>query len=225
MTQAIEDIGSLPDRKVHDQEMQVIGKVTHVYAIDGDGVPVWVCVRGSFGLFNKQDVIVPLARLKEEDGELVVPYSIEHMRATPEVEGDEIDEAMDRKLRDHFSIDAADQELRADNAGYATLIPNEPVTTKKVEDPSSLETPDADRRDDETYQRLHDPGSAEAREIDAGAIANEATSKQGNSGPQDEGGAADESSGDGEDGEDTSAERPADEPSAEAESARERSGG
>ena len=48
MTQAIDDIGSLPDRKVHDQEMKEIGKISHIYAIDGDGVPVWVgCGRPS----------------------------------------------------------------------------------------------------------------------------------------------------------------------------------
>ena len=116
-------------------------------------------MRASFGLFKKQDIVIPLARLKEEDGELVVPYSLERIQATPEVDGDEIDEADDRRLRDHFGIDTADQEVRSDNSSYATLIPDEPATAKRVEDPSSLETPDADKRDDETYERLKDPGS------------------------------------------------------------------
>lgn len=224
MTQAIDDIGALPDRKVHDQEMQEIGKITHVYAIDGDGEPSWVCVRASFGLFKKQDIIIPLARLKEENGELVVPYSIDHIKDTPAPEGDdidEIDEAMDRKLRDHFAIDAADQELRSDHKGYATLVPEEPGTSKRVEDPTSLETPNADKRDDATYERLRDPGSAEAREVDAGEIANELTTNQANS----EGGAADESSGDGEEGDDTSTGRPTDQSSSEPGNQRERSGG
>ena len=39
MTAAIEDVSALPGRTVHDQEKRAIGKVEHVYAIDGDGRP------------------------------------------------------------------------------------------------------------------------------------------------------------------------------------------
>jgi hypothetical protein len=221
MTQAIDDVSALPGRTVHAQEMQSIGKVTHLYAVDGDGEPVWVAVEAKFGLFNKRTILIPLARLKEEHEELVVPYSLERIQATPELEGDEISEEDDRRLRDHYSIDAADQELRSDNSSYATLVPDEPVTAKRVEDPSSLETPDPDKRDDETYERLRDPGSAEAREIDAAEIANQATG----GGSKAQGGAADEDSGDGEAGDDTSAERPTDQSSSEPGDKRERSGG
>jgi hypothetical protein len=44
-----------------------------------------------------------------------------------------------------------------------------------VQDVDKLETPDADRRTDETRERLHDPGSGETRDVDAGAIADENT--------------------------------------------------
>ena len=184
MTAAIDDVGALPGRKVHDQERQAIGKVAHVYAIDGDGEPMWIGIKASFGLFDKREILVPLARLKEEDGELLVPYSIDHIRRAPEIESDEIDEQADRRLRDHFGIDSADQELRDDNHSYATLVTEQTGVARRVEDPESLESPNPDKRTDETYERLNDVGSAETRDVDAGQIANELTSNQAHSGDE-----------------------------------------
>jgi hypothetical protein len=60
-----------------------------------------------------------------------------------------------------------------DNNSYATLVPEGEGTARLAEDPDSLETPNADKRDDETKQRLHDPGSSDTRDVDAGAIADE----------------------------------------------------
>ena len=179
MTAAIDDVGALPGRKVHDQERQAIGKVAHVYAVDGDGEPMWIGIEASFGLFDKREIVVPLARLKEEDGDLLVPYSIDHIRRAPEIEADEIDEQADRRLRDHFGIDVADQELRDDNLSYATLVTDQEGVARRAEDPESLESPDPDKRTDETYERLKDAGPAETRDVDAGEIANELTSNAG----------------------------------------------
>jgi hypothetical protein len=196
MTAAIDDVGALPGRKVHDQERRAIGKVVHVYAIEG-GEPTWVGVEVKLGLFDKREAVVPLARLKEENGDLLVPYSLEHIRRTPEIEADEIDEQANRRLRDHFGIDAADQELRDDNFGYATLVSDEEGTARRVDDPESLESPNPDKRTDETYERLKDAGPAETRDVDAGEIANELTSNQAHSGEGESGGKG-ESEGGGE---------------------------
>jgi hypothetical protein len=182
MTAAIDDVGALPGRKVHDQERQPIGKVKHVYAIDGDGEPMWIGIAASFGLFDKREIIVPLARLKEEDGDLLVPYSLDHIRNSPEIESDEINEQDDRRLRDHFGIDVADQELRDDNVGYATLVTDQQGVARRVDDPGSLESPNPDKRTDETYERLKDAGPAETRDVDAGEIANELASNKAHSG-------------------------------------------
>jgi hypothetical protein len=180
MTAPIEDVSSLPGKKVTDQEENTIGKIKEIYAIDGDGHPMWVTVEASFGMGNKRIVFIPLARLKDEDGELRVPYSKGHIEQTPEIDASEgISPECDRQLRDHYGIDTGDQEMRKDNKSYATLIPEEEGTAKLAEDPDQLETPNADKRDDETKERLHDPGSSDTRDVDAGAIADENASKSG----------------------------------------------
>jgi hypothetical protein len=171
MTAPIDDVTSLPGRKVTDQEENTIGEIKEIYAIDGDGHPMWVTIEASTGgMSGKKTVFIPLARLKDEDGDLRVPYSKDHILNTPEVDGsDGISDECDRQLRDHYGIDRADQELRSDNDSYATLIPDEEEggTAQKAEDTDSLETPDANKVDDETRQRLEDVGSAEMRNVTA----------------------------------------------------------
>jgi hypothetical protein len=180
MTAPIQDVTSLPGTKVTDQEENPIGEVKDIYALGGDGEPAWVTVEVSFGMSDKRTVFIPLARLKDEDGELRVPYSKDHIGNTPEVDAREgISPEHERQLRDHYGIDRADQELRSDNDSYATLVPEEEGTLRVAEDADSLETPNADKRDDETRERLHDPGSNETRDVDAGAFADDNASKSG----------------------------------------------
>lgn len=168
MTSPIEDVSELPGTAVHDQMGQKIGKIKDIYAHGGDGDPSWVTVEAQGGgLGTKQTVFIPLARLKKEDDKLGVPYSANHVESCPEIENeDELSEEDERKLRDHYGIDRADQELRSDNRSYATLVPEEEGgAAARVDDPEQVETPDADRTDEETEKRLRDPGSSEIRHV------------------------------------------------------------
>jgi sporulation protein YlmC with PRC-barrel domain len=127
MASAIEDVSSLPGESVSDQEGQEIGKVKEVYKVkDGDS-PMWVTIESSLGVGETRSVFVPLARMKEEDGNIRVPYSIQRIQDAPEVEvQDELSEEDDRLLRDFYAIDLADQELRSDNQQtYAKQVPEE----------------------------------------------------------------------------------------------------
>jgi hypothetical protein len=169
MTAAIEDVSSLPGKKISDQAENPIGEVKHIYATD-DGYPMWVAVEMSSGIGAGRTVFIPLARIKDENGELRVPYSKQRIGEAPEIEGDEISAECDRKLRDYYGIDTGDQELRQDNKSYATLVPQEAGASSRVED-GEVETPDADTRTEETRERLHDPGSSEMRKVTAEDVA------------------------------------------------------
>lgn len=173
MTAPIEDVSALPGKKISDQMARPIGKITGIYAMD-DGYPMWVGVEASPGIGGKQTVFIPLARLKDEDGELRVPYSKERIIEAPEIEvEDSISAECDRRLRDYYAIDAGDQEMREDNKSYATRVPEESGSAELVEDPDELETPDADKRSDETLERLKDPGTSEARKVTASDVSHD----------------------------------------------------
>ncbi len=170
MTTPIEDVSSLPGKKITDQAENPLGKVKEIYATDG--YPMWVAVEMSSGLAKKRTVFIPLARIKDEDGVLRVPYSAQRIGDAPDVDGsDGISAECDRQLRDYYGIDTGDQELRADNKSYATLVHEEGGESQLVENVDELETPDADTRTDETRERLSDPGSAEMRHVTAEDVA------------------------------------------------------
>ena len=164
MTAPLEDISSLPGKKVSDQEGTSIGKVKEIYATDGDGHPMWVGIEGSFGSGGKRTVLIPLARLKDEDGDIAAPYSKGRIGESPEVDTSEgISAESDRELRGYYGIGTGDQELRADHNSYATLVSEEPGAASRVEDAGELETPDADKRTEESMKRLKDAQPRDAR--------------------------------------------------------------
>jgi hypothetical protein len=170
MTAPIEDVTSLPGKKISDQAENPIGEVKQIYATDG--YPMWVAVELSSGIAKQRTVFIPLARIKDEDGELRVPYSAQRLGEAPEVDdSDGISAECDRDLRDYYGIDAGDQELRSDNKSYATLVPEEGGESERVENLDELDTPDADTRTDESHERLRDPGSAEMRQVSADQVA------------------------------------------------------
>jgi|SRR5690349_13235511 hypothetical protein len=186
MTAPIEDVSALPGKKITDQAENPLGKVKEIYATDG--YPMWVAVEMSQGLANKRTVFIPLARIKDEDGELRVPYSAQRIGEAPEIDdSDGISAECDRQLRDYYGIDTGDQELRADNKSYATLVPEEGGEAKLVENVDELETPDADTRTDESRERLQDPGSAEMRKVTAEDVAHNTQESDGESGDDESG--------------------------------------
>jgi sporulation protein YlmC with PRC-barrel domain len=128
----IEDVSSLPGKKVNDQQGREIGEICEIYEQDGD--PMWVTVKSSTGMASDRVVFIPLARLKEEDDEIRVPYSIQHIQESPETEPeDELSEEQDRALRDYYSIDIGDEELRDRNESYAAQVPDSDAPVKKAE--------------------------------------------------------------------------------------------
>jgi sporulation protein YlmC with PRC-barrel domain len=134
MASAIDDVSSLPGETVCDQDGMKIGKIKQLYSA-GDGESVmWVTVESSIGIGNKREVFVPLARLKQEHDQLRVPYSSQHVQSAPEVEADEeLSDGDDRALRDYYSIDLADQEVRTDNVSYAGQIQDEDGTARQID--------------------------------------------------------------------------------------------
>ncbi len=127
MASPIEDPSSLPGKTVSDQVGEKIGKVKDVYASEGQEQPMWVTIEASTGLFASRILFAPIARLKEEDDQIRMPYSSQHLNECPEVEpGDELSEEDDRLLRDFYAIDHADQEIRSgeNEESYAAQVPD-----------------------------------------------------------------------------------------------------
>lgn len=139
------DIDDLPGETLSDQDGRKIGEIKEVCDNGGDRAPMWVFVEASFSLMKKRLVLVPVARIKEERGRFLVPYSIHHIEGSPEVEANgDLSARDDRLLRDHYGIDRADAELRTDNDSYATQVEDGPGTPP----PEAYEVQDESSSDD-----------------------------------------------------------------------------
>jgi PRC-barrel domain len=163
MASPIEDMSSLPGQTVSDQEGVDIGKVKDVYAVNDDA-PMWVTIEASTGMAGSKVVFVPIARLKEEDGNLSVPYSAQRIKEAPEVEQeDELSEEDDRMLRDYYAIDHADQEFRTEGESYASKVPDaeEPPRKISAEDASEPQGGQPGGADDEDSSDQDADGKSE----------------------------------------------------------------
>jgi hypothetical protein len=123
MASPIEDPGSLPGKTLNDQMSRKIGEIKDLYTAGEDDTPAWVSVETTIGMADKRIVFVPIARLKEEDDEIRVPYTMQRVQSSPEIEPeDQLSAENDRILRDFYAIDLADQEIRTDNESYAANV-------------------------------------------------------------------------------------------------------
>jgi hypothetical protein len=82
-----------------------------------------------------------------------------------------------------------------------------------VENPDELDTPDADTRTDESHERLHDPGSAEMRQVTAKDVAHNTQESGGNDEDRDSGKSGEDDDEDRESGEDSGEDQDRDEDS------------
>lgn len=164
MASVIEDVSRLPGETVNDQEGRKIGEVKEIYAVGENQSAMWVTVEISTGIGRNRTAFIPLARLKLERDELRTPYSAQHIRDSPEVEaGDELSEEDDRTLRDYYAIGLADQEMVDNAQSYASQVPDEEGSAKKVE-ASAVEGPVREISDTPPGERTREAYDAEREE-------------------------------------------------------------
>ncbi len=160
MALRVDDVSSLPGRKVFDQEGESVGEIKDVYGVGDDGAPMWVAIDTAAGERIGQEnedkvVVVPLGRLREEGENLSVPYSIAHVEDGPEVDaGDEISEEDDEKLRLYYAIGLADEEFRTESNSYASQVPEGKAPAQKVtDDLDGKETPGGESKERSIEER------------------------------------------------------------------------
>lgn len=126
MATPIEKPEELPGTDVYDLVGAQIGSIKQLYAGGGEGEPSWIAVKVSTGLIGREVVLVPLARLKEEDGQLRIPYTKQHLLDAPKVEsedgmsGEEV-----TRLSDYYAVGRGDQPADDNPDSYASQMPEE----------------------------------------------------------------------------------------------------
>jgi hypothetical protein len=100
-------------RTVLDRKGETIGKLGDLYLDDATDRAAYAGVRT--GLFGRHESIIPLARVVEHDGDLVVPYDSELVRDAPNIDPDAgLDDAEQQRLARHYGTSAVSTPTTSD---------------------------------------------------------------------------------------------------------------
>ena len=88
-----------------------IGSVEEIFYDDDTGTPEWVGV--GTGFLGTKRVLVPVARAELNGDALRVPYAKEHVKDSPDVDGDEIGQDTERELYAYYGLEYS--ERRSDS--------------------------------------------------------------------------------------------------------------
>lgn len=121
-------------RTVRDPDGEKIGTVGEILLDEGDR-PAWAGVRT--GLFGRSESFVPLAEMRERDGDVVVPFGADRIKDGPRVDPDaSLTQAEEDRLYAHYGVDRPapevvrhEEEVRVEPGA---MEPAERVRLKKV---------------------------------------------------------------------------------------------
>jgi uncharacterized protein (TIGR02271 family) len=128
------DLRSLFDADVYEQDGDKIGKAGQVYLDNNSGEPEWVTVKT--GLFGTKESFVPLRSASLTEGRIVVPFSKDRIKGAPRVDADgQLSPEEEDELYRYYEL----------NAGTETSEYSAPVTgTSRDESTTTTSTTDAD---------------------------------------------------------------------------------
>ncbi|WP_405911420.1 PRC and DUF2382 domain-containing protein [Streptomyces longwoodensis] len=101
-----EQISSVLDHPVFDEEGNKIGDAKHVFLDDTTGAPEWVSVKTGF--FGSNESFVPVREARVVDDHMEVPYSKSKVKDAPNVDvdsGGHLSEDEEHRLYEYYGID------------------------------------------------------------------------------------------------------------------------
>ncbi|MEU5181596.1 PRC and DUF2382 domain-containing protein [Streptomyces longwoodensis] len=121
-----EQIASVLDHPVMDEEGHKIGDAKHVFLDDTTGAPEWVSVKTGF--FGSNESFVPVRDARVVDDHVEVPYSKSKVKDAPNVDvdsGGHLSEDEEHRLYEYYGIDWDMSWARADESGEGGRIDDE----------------------------------------------------------------------------------------------------
>jgi uncharacterized protein (TIGR02271 family) len=120
----MEDVQQMQGRPVYAQEGETIGRLEEIYYDYETNQPEWIGI--GTGLFGTKRVLVPMAGVSLERDGLRVPHSKDTVKASPDVDSDEISQELEYKLASHYGVGYSEQ--RSDT-GLPEGAPDSPGDT------------------------------------------------------------------------------------------------
>jgi uncharacterized protein (TIGR02271 family) len=102
-TISFEILMQMRGKPVYDSQHEKIGSVSEIFLDDATQQPEWVGI-GAGGFFGSKQHLVPVkGAILEGDG-LMVPYSRDQVKETPDISGDEVTQEQERELYSSYGL-------------------------------------------------------------------------------------------------------------------------
>ena len=98
-----EQVAEIQGTPVYDTGGNKIGSVDDVFLDNDTGKPEWLGVAG--GLLSSSKVLIPVHGARFEGDAIAVPYTKDHVKASPEIKGDEISQQTEQELYAYYGLD------------------------------------------------------------------------------------------------------------------------
>lgn len=105
----LDDLQRAEGAPVYDAAGERIGRVEEIFYDDATNRPEWIGI--GTGFLGTKRVLVPAEGATLAEDGLRVPYAKEHVKGSPDVDGDELSPAVERELTDHYELGAASVQV------------------------------------------------------------------------------------------------------------------
>jgi uncharacterized protein (TIGR02271 family) len=95
-------------KPVFDSQHEKIGSVSEIFLDDATQQPEWVGI-GTGGLFGSKSHLVPVQGATIEGDGLMVPYSKDQVKKTPDISGDEVTQEQERQLYSSYGLEYSER--------------------------------------------------------------------------------------------------------------------
>jgi len=106
-TLTIERLQSMQGAPVHSSEGDKIGSIEEVFVDQETGQPEWIGL--GTGMLGTKRALVPVAGADVREDGVSVPYTKEQVKATPDVDSDEISQELEAQLYSHYGLGYSEQ--------------------------------------------------------------------------------------------------------------------
>ena len=101
-TLTFDDLQSAQGATVYSSDGEKIGSVEEIYVDDQTDQPEWIGL--GTGLFGTKRALVPVEGASMREGGVLVPYSKDQVKGSPDIDSDEIDQDTEAQLYGHYGL-------------------------------------------------------------------------------------------------------------------------
>jgi uncharacterized protein (TIGR02271 family) len=107
-TLTMDELMSGRGRPVYSTDGEKIGSIEEIYVDDQTSEPEWIGL--GTGFFGTKRVLVPVKGAAMREDGVLVPYSKDHVKDTPDIDDDRISQETEAELYAHYGLDYSERQ-------------------------------------------------------------------------------------------------------------------